>query len=266
MGNLYNELKAQNVVDLLRPVLENGRFSIRHSDGKFVEREGQLVKDTQWIHTGNGYGYECSHWHRLIFDVVSRKLKKPFTPRNCQKCWKVAVKPRTLEQLFELLDIQKRLGIHCKCGIETRSSVHGLYGGYFYNKGKENGLKCYARIFNEFKENKILHPLLRELDEDNKTTRIVLKRGCTEMEHFVGPSDKWEVTAEQNAIEDLIDTFVIKPSIELKQPPHIEWNVKQRWIEFAWQYGDPTYAKYTNGEPLYPKYVTYHPKLKTKEK
>jgi len=44
-----------------------------------------------------------------------------------------------------------------------------------------------------------------EVDADGRTTRIILKRACTEYEHEIGDSSKWTVTPEQNFIEDIID-------------------------------------------------------------
>ena len=107
-------------------------------------------------------------------------------------------------------------------------------------------------------ENRILAPLVDEVDEHGKTTRIILKRGCTELEHLMGDSDKWEITPEQEFIEAMVTNYLVDENMSLNQPEHFIWNVKRRWIEFAWQNGDPTYMLYTNGKPLYPPYVTYH--------
>ena len=105
-----------------------------------------------------------------------------------------------------------------------------------------------------------MKPLLDELDADGKTTRLLLKRACTEFEHACGRSDEWEVTDGQNAIEDMVENYVVPDNMTVRQPEHLVWNIKRRWIEWAWKNGDPTYALYTSGKPLYPEYVTYHPR------
>ncbi|KPK37048.1 MAG: hypothetical protein AMJ69_12720, partial [Gammaproteobacteria bacterium SG8_47] len=87
---------------------------------------------------------------------------------------------------------------------------------------------------------------------------VILKRACTEFEHEVGPSDKWEVTDEQRHIEALVDRWVVQDPMVQDQPDYLINRVHRRWVEFAYAAGDGTYAHFTNGEPIYPAYVTYH--------
>ena len=210
--SLYEQLKLQNIIDMVRPMLDRQLYSIRLIDGKIVAKEGQVARDTPWIHTGSGYGYDCAFWHTITFDLILKGLS---VPRKCHNCWKVVVRPRTLEQLFTLLDIQTKLKLHSKCGIETRKTVNGLYGGYFYNKGPDAGMRCYKTVYQALAENKIMSTLLDEVDSKNKTVRLLLKRGCTEFEHKVGRSDEWEIKPEQHALEDLVDAFLILEKIDL---------------------------------------------------
>ncbi len=264
--NSYRRLKDQNILRLLQPLIQKKAYVVRKSDGKLkIPDTAQIAINTPWIFNGAGFGYDCYYWTKVIFNTLSKNVKGRFVPRHCQNCWKVVVKPRTLEQLFALLELQQKSGLHSKCGIELRDSVPGLYGGYFWNRGKEAGLRCYDTVLDLMKTNKILSPLLDEVDNNDKTTRIILKRGCTEMEHACGPSDKWEITPAQNALEDLAATFVVQDTENLTQQDHLIWDVQQRWIEWAWKNGDPTYALYTDGEPLYPAYVIYHPTVKSIE-
>ncbi len=260
--NVYEHLKSHDVLDMLRPLLDGGSYTLRQADGKLEVKQVQASRDTPWIHVRHSLGYDCHLWNKIIFDIVVKQLPEDqkFVPRHCQGCWKVVVKPRTLQQLFNLLEMQKELDLPSKCGIEVRDSVPGLYGGYFYNKSIEAGLECYDVVKKSMSENDILTPLLEETDKDNRTTRLILKRACTEFEHAVGDSDKWEITTGQNAVEDLIEQYIVHDSLELRQAEHLTWNIKRRWIEWAWKNGDPTYANYTGGKPLYPAYVTYHQK------
>ena len=261
--SLYKHLKAFDVLAMLKPLLDGGGYQLRLVDGKIEMKNPQMAKDTPWIHVRHKTGFNCGLWHQIYFDVVSMSLPadERFVPRHCQDCYKVVVKPRTLKQLFELLKIQKALNHPAKCGIEPRESVHGLYGGYFYNKGLQAGTECYHMVCNALFDNDLLAPLLEELDERGKTTRVLLKRACTEYEHACGPSDKWEVTPEQKIIEDRLEQYLVIDEMNLRQPEHVIFNVQRRWIEWAWKNGDPTYAEFTGGEPLYPAYVTYHPPI-----
>jgi len=256
----YRHLKANNIVDVLRPLLQSNGYSLRLTDGKFKAKHLSPDANTPWVHIKHTPGFDCNLWHNIIFNIVSSKLPvgKQFVPRHCQTCWKVCVKPRTLQQLFNLHEMQKKLDRPSKSGIEVRTSVPGLYGGYFYNKSHGAGLECYDIVKSAILENEFLAPLVDEVDEFGRTTRIILKRACTEFEHLVGRSDKWEITGEQAALEDLIDRYFVNENLDLVQHEHLTWDIKQRWIEWAWQNGDSTYARYTGGEPLYPAYVTYH--------
>jgi hypothetical protein len=260
--SVYDHLKAHDIIDTLKPLLDTGAYELRHVDGKFVAKSLQIAKDTPWIHIRHADGFDCSMWHQIIFNAVSLKLPEGqrFVPRNCQNCWKVVIRPRTVQQLFNLHEMQKIMDLPSKSGIEVREHVHGLYGGYFYNKSKEQGIECYNAVYDAVSHNEILKPLLDEVDQDGRTTRLMLKRACTEFEHACGPSDKWEVTPEQNEVENLVERYVVPDNMVIKQPEHLIWNIKRRWIEWAWKNGDTTYSRYTNGKPLYPDYVTYHPR------
>jgi len=258
--NLYDHLKAYDVLTILKPLLDGGSYKLRTEDGKVEPRQVQVSRDTPWIHVKQTHGFDCGLWHQITFNAVVAGLPEiqKFVPRHCQECWKVVVKPRSLKALFNLLEMQKKLDRPSKCGIEIRESVPGLYGGYFYNKSFDAGMKCYLAVKAAMLENEFLAPLVDEVDDNGRTTRVLLKRACTEYEHLIGDSSLWEITPEQEFIEDLLETYIAKNDLHLTQPEHLIWNIKRRWIEWAWKNGDTTYSEYTGGKPLYPDYVTFH--------
>jgi len=256
----YDQFKAYDIVKMLQPLTDEGSHYFRLEDGKMRMKLATLPPNSPWIMAKGTQGINCLLWHQIIFDriVPYLPMKEKFVPIGCQSCWKVVVKPRTLQQLFHLHEMQKKLDLPAKAGIETRPSVPGLYGGYFYNRTIEAGWGCYDIVKSALLENRVLAPLVDEVDEFGKTTRIILKRGCTELEHLMGDSSKWEVTPEQEFIEAMVTNYLVDESVNVNQPEHFVWNIKRRWIEFAWKNGDPTYMLYTGGKPLYPPYVTYH--------
>lgn len=258
--NIYDHLRSYDVLKMLEPLLEAGNHYSRLEDGKIKVRQNALPTGTPWIHPKHHISLDCGLWNNIIFKMVVPQLPadQRFVPIGCQNCWKVCVKPRTLQQLFVLLGIQKKLNLPSKCGIEHRESVHGLYGGYFYNTSLPAGLKCYEIVKAAMLDNEHMAPLIDEVDSHGKTTRIILKRACTEMEHAMGDSTKWEVVPGQEFLEDLIKSHIVNEGYKAHQPEHVIWNIQRRWIEFAYMNGDPTYALYTGGNPLYPPYVTYH--------
>jgi len=263
--NYFQFLEKNNILRKVKVLLEQAGYYVRHEDGK-IYADLHLAWDYPWHHVKRIDFLDCHLWHRIMFDIVGG-----FVPMNCQNCFKVVVKPQTLKQLFALLDLQIRLDLPAKCGVEDRKTVFGSYGGYFYNVGFENGIECYMKVRDSIKEDEHLRDLLEEVDDNGVPKRVILKRGCTEMEHALGRSDKWQVTEEQIELEKLVNnTFVRQPSSRL-QPDIIIQNVHQKWIEFAWDRGDPTVLEFTDGYLLYPPYMTYHYiaeglPLKTEEK
>jgi len=250
----YEWLKGHDVLTWLEPLWESGRWFM-NSDGKLEAVRTQAALDTPWVHHGHLDKNNCV-FGQLVFNTISRKISqhfadmRPFVPSGCQNCYKVVVRPQNLIQLFALDDLQTNFGHPCKAGIELRPSVEGLYGGYFYNQGLEDGKACYVRVRAAIDANPHLGP----------EVPVILKRGCTEMEHETGPSDKWEVSEEQVIIENLVREWVVlAPDLDA-QPEPIVWRTKRKWIEFARQNGDKTYKKFTGGKLIVPGYVTYHDK------
>ena len=183
--NVYDHFKSYDVLKMLEGILDGGNHYLRLEDGKVKVRNISMPLGSPWVHVKHHIDLDCGLWNQVIFKGVVPRLPsgQQFVPRGCQGCWKVVVKPRTLQQLFNLLNVQKMLGRPSKCGIEHRESVHGLYGGYFYNTSREGGLECYEAVKAAMLENEFLAPLVDEVDGLGKTTRVILKRACTEMEH-----------------------------------------------------------------------------------
>lgn len=243
----YEQVKQQDLATKIVTWLQAGAFKLR-DDGKFAY-DSRMSWDSPWHHVRMHPMLKCTLWHQIMFDVISLNLpsNQRFVPSNCHQCYKVVVRPKTLKQLFALLEMQKRLDLPSKCGIERRESVHGLYGGYFYNIGLEAGRECYKKIRGE-------------VDNDQKLGRditVLLKKACTEYEHEMGPSDKWQITEDQLAIEGLAETLIAQNDVLQRQAEHIQRHIHLKWIEWAYAMGDPTYAEFTDG-PLYEPYVTYH--------
>lgn len=90
----------------------------------------------------------CMLWKGIIFDIFCVNFlhkEDRFIPQGCQNCHKVVVKPRTYKELLDLRKLQVELDYPSKCGIEERSFSKGLYGGYFYCGGIEDGRSRFRR-------------------------------------------------------------------------------------------------------------------------
>lgn len=246
MSDYYNEISRTDVVAYFKAQLERGGFYLRDVDGKLA-MDSRMSHDTPWHHIKHAF-MDCQMWHRIMFDFVSANMANPFVPSKCQNCWKVVVRPQTLKGLFALEAIQIALDRPSKCGIEVRKSVHGLYGGYFYNPSFYEGIERYKEVRKAVDD----HPDL------GRDISVILKRACTEFEHLVGDSKYWCVTPRQMELEQMCERYVETDTFIRRQPDHLVRNIHRRWIEYAFQNGDGTYAEYTGGESLYPVYRTYH--------
>jgi hypothetical protein len=244
----YEELQGANIVNQAALLLQAG-WQVE-LDGKIRFPFGPaMTVGSPWIHIKQAEWAKCNLWHQILFDKIFPQIKKPgWVPIECQSCWKVVVRPTTLQQLYQLLFLQKALKLPSKCGIERRDSVCGSYGGYFYNHSIHEGLECLNLVRENVTKNIV----------NGGDIEVFLKRGCTEFEHRAGDSRLWSYTEEQAAVETLVMANVEYEIEKTLQPESIQIDVEQRWIEFAFERGDTTYKLFTKGKPIFPDYVKYN--------
>lgn len=243
--NLYLSLDRINLIKRLKPLLEpGGGYYARIEDGKFVPLNPGMSTDAPWVYVKGAIGLRCDIYHRVFFNVLE------MIPSACRDCWKVVVRPKNVVALFDLYEFQREMGVACKCGIEPRATVNGMYGGYFYCRSLDEGRERYAEV--------------RELVDEKLSpdTSVILKRYCTEYE--IGPkaqgaSDELpEMTDDEIWMEEYVMAHFPPVGYGTKQPDHITASVMQSWIEYAYKNGDKTYAEFTDDGPLFPGVVTYH--------
>jgi hypothetical protein len=199
------------------------------------------VIDTPWVHPKQHPEKNCELCHNILFPAFN------FIPRMCLNCWKVVVRPRTVEELFKLYNLQVGLDEYCKCGIERgRPFVHALYGGYFYNDSQEQGQKRYEQVRKAVNE---------QISPD---VSVILKRYCSEFEQKFGPSNKYERPADADMWEDMANKYIdIDFDPYEKQAELIVRHVMYLWLVFAFQHQDLTAIKFNHGEAFYPRVVEY---------
>lgn len=247
-ASFYDWMAAHDILEHLRPLWEGGGFHLR-DDGKLAGNPKAAIEGP-WHYIKHRWEFDCFTWHHVIFEHLSKRLVigQKFVPVGCQECFKVVVRPMTLKQLFALEKLQIAMDRPCKCGIEVRDYVHGLYGGYFYTLGIEEGLDRYREVRQAVTATEHLGP----------EVPVILKRGCTEFEMACGPSNQWQTTPEQVKIEAMVNQYLVKDDVARKQPEHVIWHLHRKWIEYAYAHGDSTYAEFTDGKPLFAPVVTYH--------
>lgn len=196
--------------------------------------------------------------------------KMGFIHTNCHTCYKIVFKPKTIIQLFKLYDLQDKLEIPGKCGIEARPFVPRLYGGYWYTRSLAEGREKYKKIYEEIAKVPELAPLLDEVDSEGKSRNLILKKGCTEFEMKFGDSDKWEILPEQDKWEKRFTELHVVDCDYTRQPDYLIAYIQRKWIHWAVDNDDETYLELTGGMkippvlerkfPLVAHSVTYHDK------
>jgi hypothetical protein len=212
-------------------------------DGKFRLAFYTQPSDTPWLHSNNHIpgsreaGVDCGLLHIYHNQIFKQQGVHSF----CMGCYKVVVKPKTLEQVHKIADWQQ-LGEAknwaCKVGAERRNYTDRDWGAYFYCRGVEEGRERFKAVRKWVDEN---------LGED---IVVILKRGCTEFENNMGASDKWEMLPQQLEVEEegrkLIDYTPMGPP----QAAAIQHHVYDVWDDWNRQTRKP---------------VTYHEEDKVEE-
>jgi hypothetical protein len=166
--------------------------------------------------------------------------------------------------------LAEKNSINCKLGAETRlwtSGVYGkwgLWGCYWYNDSKEQGIFCWETVMNAVAADENLKHLLDDVDEDGYPSRLVLKRGCTEFEimgKYGNDSKNWEYTKENAETERLVwELFKTQP-MSLGQGDDIRNHVIAYWFKHAHHAGDQTVKEFNEGQMIWRSTRYYHKEL-----
>lgn len=245
----YSLLSAGDVISNMINELNAKIFYIGNSGKIRRNQDDGMDHNTPWIFMNRSPERNCLLWHRIMFSIFG------MLPIWCRlHCWKVVVRPRTLEELFLLKELQEGLKLPSKLGMEVRRRVHGQYGGYFYTNSKEEGFDRLDLVRKEIES--FIAPVS---SNPNEGIPVYLKLACTEFEHRFGPTDQYRpVTDIDRQNEDAINGCFESPSNAFIQPKHLRDHICQEWIHFAWDRGDPTVARFNKNKPLFPDVVKYN--------
>lgn len=185
---------------------------------------------------------ECTFLIRFMFEVAYARAA---VPHGCQACYKVKVVPRTLRELVAAWGIGKQIKCWSKWGVDLDNRYsQDVYAGYFYVSGLDMARAIYA--------------VAREaIDNEPKLgsgIKMTIKRGCSDYEKFVGPSDQFEFAPELAELE-----AYLKKKFRIKKRTGPRPVQLAHWIDVAFRIGDDTYLDFTNGQRLQPRQVSYDP-------
>jgi len=236
----YDLLRNQNFILRFSPMFNSGFFKFSSDTDKVVMPQRFTYLKLPWLLSNMKPGRRCGLW----LEMMSLKCLG-FIPKECRKCWKVVARPQTLEQLFKVYNYQQQSGYECKCGIEVRSYVRGNYGAYFYTDSYEECGERYIKV-------------RAELDKIGPDIPVIMKRSCTEYERDFGPSNEYKHPPDADYWEEQLYKYLDWPVSKEKLPTPMIIEVKQKWIDFAWERDDFTVDMFTNSKPLHPPVYTYH--------
>jgi hypothetical protein len=228
-------------------VAENLRRSIE--SGRLVEDEngtltlpGEPKRNDNWVYVTRGPALGC----RFLMDFMfHHAYAEAAVPSGCSGCYKVKVVTRTLRELAAAWEIAKRVNCSSKWGTDLSNPYsQSVYAGYFYVTGLDAARALFKVVRQAFDKNPKLGPGIR----------MTIKRGCSEYEAVLGPSDRYEFTPEMAELE-----ADLKTRFRPRKAEHQPSMVVAQWIETAFRIGDDTYLDFTGGKPLRKRTVTYDP-------
>jgi hypothetical protein len=234
------QVAGTTVGENLRKAIESGRL-IQHLDGTF-QFPGDRSVDRNYVRVGSNL--DCHFLKRFLF---KQAFGEAAIAPACHACYKIKVAPKTLRELVAAWQIAKTLECRSKWGIDLDNALsQDIYAGYFYVTSLEEARVLYKVVRSAF-------------DADPKLGHGVsmrIKRGCSEYEAKIGPSDQWSYTPEMVELEAYLKARFREKS---PRPPLPNSVMLGRWIELAYRIGDDTYLDFTKGVRLRPKSITYDP-------
>ncbi|MEJ2377815.1 MAG: hypothetical protein P8Y71_21295 [Pseudolabrys sp.] len=237
---LAMQFSGVTVGENLERAIEAGTL-IENNDGT-LELAADRRNETIWMRVPHGPPLACDFLMYFMFD---KAYGKSAVPHGCGECYKVKVVLRTLRQLVAAWEVAKRIECLSKWGLDLfNPHSQNIYAGYFYTTGLEG-----ARVVF-----KIAREAFRAEPKLGRDIAMTIKRGCSEYEAAVGPSDRYEFTPEMAELEKFL-----KSRYRARKSAGKGNIALARWIDAAFRMGDDTYLDFTDGKRLRPKSVTYDP-------
>lgn len=228
------------VADNIRRAVEAGDL-IEEADGtlRFAE---PLPRSANWATVANGSPMGCGFLMQFLF---RHAYAESAVPQGCSGCYKVKVVPRTLRELVAAWGIAKRIACSSKWGVDLGNAYsQNVYAGYFYTAGLDAARAVYGVVRHAIDDDPKLGPDIQ----------MSIKRGCSEYEAKLGPSDRYTFAPELREVESYLKTRFRHTRREGLRPVPMA-----HWIETAFRIGDDTYLDFTNGKRLKPRMVSYEP-------
>ena len=228
------------VGDNIRKAVEAGAL-VEEADGA-LRFPGPRPPSDNWAEVSNGPALACGFLMNFLF---RHAYAEAAVPHGCSACYKVKVVPRSLRELVAGWGVAKRIACRSKWGVDLDNPYsQNIYAGYFYTNGLDGARAVY----------KVVRAAIDDEPKLGPDVQMSIKRGCSEYEAKLGPSDRYTFAPELEELEKYLKSRFRKAEPESLPPVPMA-----RWIEIAFRIGDDTYLDFTDGRRLYPKMTAYDP-------
>jgi hypothetical protein len=190
----------------------------------------------------------CQFLNGFLFEQIYAKGAVPF---GCRACFKIKVSTRTLRALVAMKAIAEATPYSTKSGAAVDQPENpDVFCTYIYFRGLDEARAAHAEI----RAAVDAHPHL------GGAVVMTIKRGCSNYERALGPSDSYSFDPRLEALEaGLAERFVetAAPADTSKEAGDALRMLNL--IRVAYRIGDDTYLDFTGGKPLLPPLVSYAP-------
>jgi len=229
------------VAENLQRAIDRGDL-IADPDGRLRLPPGR-DNGANWAWVDHGQPLFCTFLMKFLF---RQAYASGAVPQGCSACYKVKVLPRTVRELVAAWGVAKGIECRSKWGIDLHNSYsQNIYAGYFYTSGLEAARAVYRVAREAFAGEPKIGPDIA----------LSIKRGCSEYEAALGPSDRFEFAPELAALEAYLRSRYRAERQSERLPPM----PLAHWIDIAFRTGDDTYMDFTGGRRLRPPSVSYAP-------
>lgn len=254
---LFNDFwnSDDKLANMVQTLITKGALKLGKR-GKLVVTTLPGSLETPWYFIKRGMFRDCLLWHQIYFNHFD------FVPTGCQNCWKCMIvthtdpAQQTVYDLFRLRDLLVSLNMPSKCGTDIRDYTPHRYAGFLYAESFRRGLQYHEIVQQALLENNF------------PNSKVILKRGCTEMELRYPDSSTWNHTPATYDLQCKLDSLIDNTETpDYGQDDLVIQSVFKKWILRAHGIGDPTwhdalvYEGYDEpGKRLFIPPVTYHDK------
>lgn len=239
---------GRTVRENLGAAIAEGRV-VRNPDGSLSL---PAYKNPEHTFVHGSFEPDCEFLNRFLFSQVYGEKAVPF---GCRDCYKVKVETTSLRQLIAAKDLAETFACASKSGSEVdRPETQALYGTYFFLLGLDKARAVYAKLRAAIDNDPRLGP----------STKVVIKRGCTNYERACGPSDKYTFDPRQAEVEayfrSRFRSAAIASTLRQKLKDAL---ILLNLVRIAYRIGDRTYKDFTGGKEFLPPTVDYAPDAQT---